>query len=166
MSYHNQDPSAAASSSQPFRWHYAEFDDSNFQIRGRTLFFVVALFSVILLVALLFLYARWVCRFPPLPPPPATPAHSSLTSHAPSKGLDAASISSLPIVLYRGGSDSGSGAGSVECCICLGVFGDGEKVKVLPGCGHCFHSECVDRWLTAQSSCPLCRDSLRVDSPV
>ncbi|EXB29971.1 RING-H2 finger protein ATL66 [Morus notabilis] len=55
---------------------------------------------------------------------------------------------------------------AAECSICLGVFEDGEKVKVLPGCSHCYHPECVDRWLSAQPSCPLCRASLRVDSPV
>ncbi|KAI3458520.1 hypothetical protein Pfo_015183 [Paulownia fortunei] len=154
-------------SSQPFRWHYAEFDDTNFQIRGRTLFFIVVLFSVILLVALLFLYARWVCRFGPPPPPTSTSA--AQLAHAPPpqpRGLDPATINSLPIVMHK---NSASGAGNLseaECCICLGIFGDGDKVKVLPQCDHCFHSECVDKWLTTQSSCPLCRASLRVDSPV
>lgn len=152
-------------SSQPFRWHYADFDDSNFQIRGRTLFFIIVLFSVILLVALLFLYARWVCRFDP--PPPPTPTSTVQLARAPlprPHGLDTATINSLPIVLHKG---SASVAGSeAECCICLGIFGDGDKVKVLPQCRHCFHSECVDKWLTTQSSCPLCRASLRVDSPV
>ncbi|XP_057788769.1 RING-H2 finger protein ATL66 [Salvia miltiorrhiza] len=152
--------SKAEAAAQPaFKWHYAEFDDSNFQIRGRTLFFIVVLFSVILLVALLFLYARWVCRFSPPPPPqPRTAApHAALSRR---QGLDAASISSIPIVLHRESMSDG------ECCICLGIFGDDDKVKVLPRCRHCFHSECVDRWLTTQSSCPLCRASIRVDSPV
>ncbi|XP_047956580.1 RING-H2 finger protein ATL66-like [Salvia hispanica] len=145
---------------QPFKWHYAEFDDRSFQIRGHTLFFVVVLFSVILLVALLFLYARWVCRFSSSssPPPPRAPP-----PHAPARGLDAASIASLPIVLH-GQSEPISSDG--ECCICLGVFGDGDKVKLLPRCRHCFHSECVDAWLVTHSSCPLCRAAIRVDSPV
>ncbi|KAL1544781.1 RING-H2 finger protein ATL66-like [Salvia divinorum] len=144
-------------SMQPFKWHYAEFDDSSFQIRGRTLFFIVVLFSVILLVGLLFLYARWVCRFDP--PPPARiqlPLPPSLQL----QGLDAATIASLPIVLHKDSMSDG------ECCICLGIFADGDKVKLLPPCQHCFHSECVDKWLLTQSSCPLCRSSIRVDSPV
>ncbi|KAL0303879.1 UNVERIFIED_CONTAM: RING-H2 finger protein ATL66 [Sesamum radiatum] len=74
-------------SSQPFRWHYAEFDDSNFQIRGRTLFFIIVLFSVILLVALLFLYARWVCRFDPPPPPSATSTSSWPTRRSAGRGV-------------------------------------------------------------------------------
>ncbi|GFQ04846.1 RING-H2 finger protein atl66 [Phtheirospermum japonicum] len=155
-----------SSASQPFRWHYAEFDDGEFQIRGRTLFFIAALFSAIILVALLFLYARWVCRFGPYPPPPPPPLASDSSAaarppHAPPRGLDAATISNLPIVLHKS-----SVSGESECCICLGIFGDGDKVKVLPQCHHFFHSECVDKWLTTQSSCPLCRASLRVDSPV
>lgn len=54
----------------------------------------------------------------------------------------------------------------VECCICLGVFEDGDKVKVLPLCKHCFHAECVDKWLCSHSSCPLCRASLQDESQV
>lgn len=156
-------------SSQAFRWHYAEFDDSEFQIRGRTLFFIFVLFSVVILVALLFLYARWVCRFGPPPPPAAV----QQLAHAPPdrpRGLDPATINSFPIVLHKssasGAGDGTDGVSETECCICLGIFDDGDKVKMLPQCHHCFHSECVDKWLTTQPNCPLCRGSLRVDSPV
>ncbi|KAL2541778.1 RING-H2 finger protein ATL66 [Abeliophyllum distichum] len=160
-----------SSPTEPFRWHYAEFDDSNFQIRGRTLFFILVLFSIILLVTLLFLYARWVCRHRPPPPPSVshfvqTPPPPSPPPNPPQQGLDSAAINNLPIVSYRGsGSSSGNFVDS-ECCICLGIFQDGDEVKVLPRCHHCFHSVCVDKWLTTQSSCPLCRASLRVDSAV
>ncbi|XP_051138331.1 RING-H2 finger protein ATL66-like [Andrographis paniculata] len=150
----------------PFRWHYAEFDDSNFQIRGRTLFFIIVLFSVILVVALLFLYARWVCRSGHSSPAPApAPQGLSLSTAqlAGAGGLDPATINSFPIVLHKLGSSGGADA---ECCICLGVFADGDKVKVLPQCNHRFHSDCVDKWLAAQPSCPLCRAELRADSLV
>lgn len=56
--------------------------------------------------------------------------------------------------------DDFEGFSELECCICLGGFEDGEKVKVLPNCEHAYHSLCVDKWLSSHSSCPLCRDSL------
>ncbi|URE40080.1 RING-H2 finger protein [Musa troglodytarum] len=37
---------------------------------------------------------------------------------------------------------------------------EGDKIKVLPGCDHGFHPECVDEWLRARANCPLCRASL------
>lgn len=41
------------------------------------------------------------------------------------------------------------------CSICLGVLGDCIK---LP-CNHCFHKDCVGRWLTTKSDlCPLCKN--------
>ena len=29
--------------------------------------------------------------------------------------------------------------------------------RQLPRCGHCFHLECIDRWLQRHAQCPLCR---------
>ncbi|XAR50938.1 hypothetical protein NMG60_11005406 [Bertholletia excelsa] len=43
------------------------------------------------------------------------------------------------------------------CAVCLGEFVEGEELRVLPGCTHCFHVSCVDTWLRSHSSCPLCR---------
>lgn len=157
-----------SSPSEPFRWHYAEFDDSNFQIRGRTLFFILVLFSIILLVTLLFLYARWVCRYRLRPPQPSAShlVHVPPPPPQPQQGLDSTAINNLPIVSYMGSGSSSGNFVDPECYICLGIFQDGDEVKVLPRCHHCFHSDCVDKWLTTQSSCPLCRASLRVDSAV
>lgn len=160
---------ASSQEPQPFRWRLTDLDDRSFEIRGRTLFLIVVLFSVMLLLTLLFLYARWVCRYhhpsshaPHAPPPPATR----------SAGLDPLTIRSLPMILFRSLEAPKSGdleeqqEQDVECCICLGVFEDGDKVKVLPLCKHCFHAECVDKWLCSHSSCPLCRASLRDESQV
>ncbi|XP_058182683.1 RING-H2 finger protein ATL66 [Rhododendron vialii] len=148
---------------ESFHWRYIDFDDHDFQIRGRTFLFAAVLFAILLLITFLFLYTR--CRYRHLHH--AAP-HTSSSTHAPPsrpRGLDPSTIKSFPIVLHTSSSDTKSVAES-ECCICLGVFGVGEKVKVLPNCRHCFHSECVDKWLSSQPSCPLCRSSLRVDSPV
>ncbi|KAI3519748.1 hypothetical protein L1887_08963 [Cichorium endivia] len=158
----------ATQDSQSFHWRYDELDDKNFQIRGRTLFFIIVLFSVIFLITLLFLYARWICRSPS-----SSAAVADTTTLSPHvqpcsrpQGLDSAVIDSLPITLHHRLSTSSATAGESECCICLGEFDDGEKVKVLPNCCHTYHCECVDKWLTTHSSCPICRASLLVDSPV
>lgn len=34
-----------------------------------------------------------------------------------------------------------------ECCsICIADLEEGETIRKLPGCGHCYHAHCVDRW--------------------
>eukprot|EP00957_Ditylum_brightwellii_P021361 1611060-Ditylum_brightwellii.AAC.1 len=43
-----------------------------------------------------------------------------------------------------------------QCMICLEDFKYGDKRKVMP-CFHGFHSGCVDRWLRANGSCPICK---------
>ena len=44
----------------------------------------------------------------------------------------------------------------VSCSICLDDFEDGLMVLELP-CKHIFHSNCVEEWLSTQSTkCPIC----------
>ncbi|XP_034704273.1 RING-H2 finger protein ATL66-like [Vitis riparia] len=97
------------------RWRYTEFDDQRFEIRGRTLFFIIVLFSFILIITLLFLYARWVCRYNRQVP--ATSVRPAPTPPPP-QGLDPAIISSLPIVLHQQ-SPTPAGSSIEDCCICL-----------------------------------------------
>jgi hypothetical protein len=49
-----------------------------------------------------------------------------------------------------------------QCCICLEDFCQGEERKSLP-CLHGFHSACVNRWLSSNGSCPVCKTSVRGD---
>lgn len=72
------------------------------------------------------------------------------------KGLRKAALRQIPVAVY--GAEQG--VGSTECPICLGEFLDGDKIRVLPKCHHCFHVKCVDVWLASHSSCPTCRQSL------
>lgn len=76
-------------------------------------------------------------------------------SNAATAGLDPATISSLPSFPY--GSTNKKPSPGAECAICLSIFQEGDKLKVLPLCRHGFHSDCVDKWLKTRSSCPLCR---------
>lgn len=43
------------------------------------------------------------------------------------------------------------------CSICLQDASEGEKMRRLAACGHCFHAECIDPWLEERSTCPECR---------
>ncbi|WOL02456.1 RING-H2 finger protein ATL51-like [Canna indica] len=54
-----------------------------------------------------------------------------------------------------------------ECCVCLRGFGESseeeeeEEVSEVVTCGHFFHRDCLERWLShLHSTCPLCRASL------
>lgn len=49
------------------------------------------------------------------------------------------------------------------CAICLSDFTDGERIRVLPVCGHRFHVVCIDRWLVSHCSCPTCRRRLSTE---
>ncbi|CAN6337295.1 unnamed protein product [Urochloa humidicola] len=66
-------------------------------------------------------------------------------------GIKKRALRSIPVEVYGGGDAED------VCAICLGEFADGEKVRVLPRCGHGFHVPCVDAWLLSRGSCPTCR---------
>ena len=42
------------------------------------------------------------------------------------------------------------------CVICMSPFKNGQRIRVLP-CQHEYHSKCIARWFTMNSSCPICR---------
>ncbi|KAJ9629862.1 hypothetical protein H2203_002244 [Taxawa tesnikishii (nom. ined.)] len=45
-----------------------------------------------------------------------------------------------------------------RCLVCLCDFEAKEEARRLIKCGHLFHRECIDEWLTkGRNSCPLCR---------
>ncbi|CAL5038858.1 unnamed protein product [Urochloa decumbens] len=51
----------------------------------------------------------------------------------------------------------GGGEEAASCSVCLGAFQTGETVRLLPVCLHLYHVECIDPWLDAHSTCPICR---------
>ncbi|KAH0453371.1 hypothetical protein IEQ34_017695 [Dendrobium chrysotoxum] len=85
-------------------------------------------------------------------------------------GLRQSDVLSLPITVFAAATTPGAGEGSsmspaavVRCPICLSDLTDGDKMRVLPACGHGFHVGCIDKWLLSHRSCPTCRR--RLSSP-
>ncbi|CAM0910413.1 unnamed protein product [Alopecurus aequalis] len=88
-------------------------------------------------------------------------------------GLSMDDIAALPTFTYRAraaptqspqgnwgkrrSGSKGRAVASVECVVCLQELEDGDVVRVLPACRHFFHVSCIDAWLCAHSSCPVCR---------
>ncbi|PUZ60423.1 hypothetical protein GQ55_4G124700 [Panicum hallii var. hallii] len=98
--------------------------------------------------------------------------HGATSSGTTGLGLSVDDIAALPTFTYRaraasaspsplgGRRRSGSKGRAVECVVCLQELEDGDVVRVLPPCRHFFHGRCIDAWLCAQSSCPVCRAHL------
>ncbi|KFQ24766.1 E3 ubiquitin-protein ligase RNF6 [Mesitornis unicolor] len=45
---------------------------------------------------------------------------------------------------------------SETCSVCINEYVAGNKLRQLP-CMHEFHIHCIDRWLSENSTCPICR---------
>ena len=44
-----------------------------------------------------------------------------------------------------------------DCAVCKDDMEIGVEVIFLPACGHCFHQDCLVRWVKLQGFCPVCR---------
>ncbi|GJY75789.1 zinc finger, RING/FYVE/PHD-type containing protein [Tanacetum coccineum] len=52
-------------------------------------------------------------------------------------------------------------AKDAQCIVCLSEYHADDMLRILPFCGHFFHSSCIDIWLQQHCTCPVCRVSLR-----
>lgn len=73
----------------------------------------------------------------------------------PAGGMDKAALAAMPVLRFK--ADALGGGSPMECAVCLSAMQDGDAVRALPGCRHAFHVACVDAWLCARASCPVCR---------
>lgn len=48
-----------------------------------------------------------------------------------------------------------------SCCICREPFTEETVIRKLNRCSHKFHISCIDTWLQSNTTCPLCRSSVR-----
>ncbi|CAF2101020.1 hypothetical protein BRARA_E02489 [Brassica rapa] len=124
---------------------------------------IVILFFVVILMVFLHLYARWYLlrarrrhfrrrsrnRRSTMVFFAADPSAAAVAS----RGLDPAVIKSLPVFAFSESTHKDL----TECAVCLSEFEEGESGRVLPGCKHTFHVDCIDMWFHSHSTCPLCR---------
>lgn len=70
-------------------------------------------------------------------------------------GKDAAA--EIPAAFEYKRDHAATTTGWAQCAICLALVRVGEAVRRLPACEHLFHAGCIEKWLHAHATCPLCR---------
>ncbi|CAK8995613.1 Protein goliath (Protein g1) [Durusdinium trenchii] len=56
-----------------------------------------------------------------------------------------------------------TGSTPMECCaICREAFQVGVDICRVLDCTHVFHAKCIDLWFVKASSCPLCKNDLKI----
>lgn len=80
----------------------------------------------------------------------------SLPSWRPA-GLRPEVLAAFPTMTYSEAKTFRAGAGALECAVCLSEFEEEEMLRLLPGCCHVFHPDCIDVWLVDHVTCPICR---------
>lgn len=139
----------------PNSWLFA--DNSKYSTRARLLFMGLS-FSIGILSFLVYLAIWYTCTRRRRSRQLRGGGSASADQEAPeanSHGMSAAAIAALPTFGYE--ASAAAAAAALDCAVCLGQVDAGEKVRQLPKCGHLFHAECVDAWLRAHSTCPMCR---------
>lgn len=69
------------------------------------------------------------------------------------RGLTKADIEQLPSYRFN---PSNHQSDQTLCVVCMCDFESRQLLRVLP-CNHEFHAKCVDKWLKANRTCPICR---------
>ncbi|KAL6634159.1 hypothetical protein ACP70R_026830 [Stipagrostis hirtigluma subsp. patula] len=62
----------------------------------------------------------------------------------------------LPVVIFK----ESFLIRETQCSVCLADYQPDERLQRIPPCGHTFHIDCIDHWLSTNTTCPLCRVSL------
>nr|TKW21740.1 hypothetical protein SEVIR_4G141100v2 [Setaria viridis] len=88
---------------------------------------------------------------------PDQPRGAALPDGEPRRAGPAADLPSFTYNRSVKHNVTGSGDEAATCSVCLAAFRVGETVRLLPVCLHLYHVECIDPWLDAHSSCPICR---------
>ncbi|XP_061523095.1 E3 ubiquitin-protein ligase RNF6 [Phycodurus eques] len=73
------------------------------------------------------------------------------------RGLTKEQIDNLATRSY--GQASLEGEAGRACSVCINEYAQGNKLRRLP-CAHEFHIHCIDRWLSENNTCPICRQPI------
>ncbi|XP_069007832.1 E3 ubiquitin-protein ligase RNF6 isoform X1 [Embiotoca jacksoni] len=73
------------------------------------------------------------------------------------RGLTKEQIDNLSTRTY--GQASLEGEMGRACSVCINEYAQGNKLRRLP-CSHEFHIHCIDRWLSENNTCPICRQPI------
>ncbi|KAM0023141.1 putative transcription factor C2H2 family [Helianthus debilis subsp. tardiflorus] len=123
-------------------------------VLGLTLFFII----IIIIIS----YVSYKCtRSTNSQSVPEGDDHQLMTV---SIGVDEDALMAFPKFTYAekitsNKSDSIGDVNGSSCSICLADYKQDDVVRLLPDCGHLFHCKCIDTWLKANPTCPVCRDS-------
>ncbi|CAN6276646.1 unnamed protein product [Urochloa humidicola] len=74
-------------------------------------------------------------------------------------GLEPLVIAAIPTMKYD--CEAFQSKDDAQCSICLGEYKEKEILRIIPTCQHNFHLACLDLWLQKQTTCPICRVSLK-----
>jgi hypothetical protein len=74
----------------------------------------------------------------------------------PSRGVDEHVLANLPINSFAQLEEDATRRGDLECCICMEKYEPEDQLRTLP-CFHFMHSHCIDQWLAAHQTCPICK---------
>lgn len=139
----------------PSSWLFAS-DNSRYSTRARLLFmglsFAIGILTFLLYLAIWYLCSRRRRHLRRVRGQRDGALFAPEDGHG-DHGMSADAIAALPTFVHDGGAE----APALDCPVCLGQVEDGEKVRRLPKCAHSFHADCVDAWLRAHSTCPMCR---------
>lgn len=73
------------------------------------------------------------------------------------RGLTKEQIDNLVTRTY--GQVNMEGEQGRACSVCINEYAQGNKLRRLP-CAHEFHIHCIDRWLSENNTCPICRQPI------
>ncbi|KAJ7981553.1 RING-H2 finger protein [Quillaja saponaria] len=122
---------------------------------------IISLSLVVIIVIALHLYARYVLRRQARRRSAMRQLGLTValarSNEPPKTGLDPTIIAALPKFVFKRQNSNNSQDGGIECAVCLNVLEDEERARKLPNCKHIFHVDCIDKWLSSHSTCPICR---------